>query len=103
MRKPAPEMADYKPSAATTAVLQPIYRYTARTFGSRQAESHAGGLKQTFETLAEFPRTGKLAQDLRSGLFRFPFQSHIIFYTIEPTHIVIRRVLHDRMDFATRI
>jgi toxin ParE1/3/4 len=78
-------MADYKPSAATTAVLQPIYRYTARTFGSRQAESHAGGLKQS------------------SGLFRFPYQSHIIFYTIEPTHIVIRRVLHDRMDFATRI
>ena len=50
--------------------------------------------------LAEFPRTGRSAEELRTGYFRFRYQSHMIFYTIEQDHIVIQRLLYGRMNFA---
>jgi toxin ParE1/3/4 len=46
---------------------------------------------------------GRSAEDLRSNFFRFRYQSHMIFYTIEPDRIVIQRVLHARMDFGSRL
>ena len=96
-------MAEYRLSAAAVADIEAIYLYTDEAFGSRQAEVYVGGLAQAFARLADFPRMGRSADDLRPGLFRFRYQSHAIFYTIEPDHIVIRRVLHGRMDFASRL
>jgi toxin ParE1/3/4 len=46
---------------------------------------------------------GRRAEDLRAGFFRFRYQSHMIFFTIEPNQIVIQRVLHARMDFGSRL
>jgi toxin ParE1/3/4 len=46
---------------------------------------------------------GRTADDLKPGFSRFRYQSHMIFYTIEPDQIVIQRVLHARMDFGSRL
>jgi toxin ParE1/3/4 len=96
-------MAEYRLSGAAEADIEAIYIYTYQTFGAHQAESYALGLKQSFERLADMPRIGRSAEDLRPGLFRFRYQSHIIFYTIESDHILIQRVFHGRMDFASRL
>ena len=40
----------------------------------------------------------KDAQDLIAGYRRFRFQSHYIFYTQEPDHILIRGLIHVRQD-----
>ena len=96
-------MAEYRLSAAAEADFEAIYLYTDETFGTRQAEAYTLGLKQTFERLADLPRMGRSADNFRPGLFRFRYQSHVIFYTIETHHIMIRRVLHGRMDFASRL
>jgi len=96
-------MAEYRLSAAAEADIEAIYTYTYQTFGGRQAEIYVSDLKQSFERLADLPRIGRSAEDLGSGLFRFRYQSHIIFYTIESDYVLIQRVFHGRMDFASRL
>jgi len=56
-----------------------------------------------FGVLAETPGIGRSAEDLKLTFFRFRYQSHMIFYTVEPNGIVIQRVLHARMDFGSRL
>jgi toxin ParE1/3/4 len=96
-------MAKYRLSDAAEADIEAIYLHTDVTFGAGQAQIYVSGLEQTFEKISDLPRMGRSADDLRPGLFRFRYQSHVIFYTIEFDHIVIRRVLHGRMDFASRL
>jgi len=49
------------------------------------------------------PGMGRSAEDLAPGLFRFRHQSHMIFYTAAPDLIVVRRILHARMDFGSQL
>jgi plasmid stabilization system protein ParE len=49
------------------------------------------------------PEIGRKADDLRPNLFRYLYRSHMIFYTIGQDEIVIRRALHARMDFGSRL
>jgi plasmid stabilization system protein ParE len=37
---------------------------------------------------------------LAEGLYRIEYESHVIFYRVEPKPLLIVRVLHQRMDFA---
>lgn len=48
--------------------------------------------------LADFPGIGVAADELVPGYRRFRFQSHHIFYTQEPDHILIRALIHVRQD-----
>jgi toxin ParE1/3/4 len=96
-------MADYVFSAAAEADVQAIFLFSEENFGARQTDIFMDGLDRALRSLAETPRIGRTADDLRPGLFRFRYQSHMIFYTIEPHRIVIRRILHARMDFGSHL
>jgi plasmid stabilization system protein ParE len=55
-----------------------------------------------FATLPKRPESGE--RPMTSGPASSDFlTSHIIFYTIEPDRIVIRRILHARMDFGSHL
>ena len=95
-------MADYRLSDAAEADIEAIHLDTDETFGPRQAARYIDGLTRSFQMLADFPRTGRSADDLHPDLFRFPHQSHVILYSIEPDRIVIRRVVHGRMNLSDR-
>jgi toxin ParE1/3/4 len=41
--------------------------------------------------------------ELAPGYRRFRFQSHLIFYTAEADHVVIRAVLHGAMDIRPQL
>jgi toxin ParE1/3/4 len=96
-------MADYELSRAAEQDIRALYRSSERMFGQRQTDMYMNGLGRAFANLADIPGIGRGAGDLRPGLFRFRYQSHMIFYTIEPERIVIQRVLHARMDFGSRL
>jgi toxin ParE1/3/4 len=96
-------MTDYRLSAAAESDIEAIYRYTFDTFGPVQADRYVDGLGQAFQRIADMPEIGRKADDLRSGLLRYLFQSHMIFYTNEHNEVVIRRILHARMDFGSRL
>ena len=92
-------MPSYKLSAEAVRDIEGIGESGMSKFGLAQALRYHLGLESRFELLAEFPRIGLPTYDLRAGLYRWPYQAHMIFYVIEPDHLLIVRVLPARADF----
>jgi toxin ParE1/3/4 len=93
-------MPGHRLSREAVADIEAIGDYGIETFGLTQALKYHVGLESRFELLSEFPRIGSPCYDLRPGLYRWPYKSHAIFYTIGSGHILIVRILHARVDFA---
>jgi toxin ParE1/3/4 len=79
--------------------LSDIADFTIQTFGAEQARSYFDGLGHCFEILAENPQLGRNTAELAPNLKRFEYQSHVVFYVPKEAHILIVRILHQRMDF----
>jgi toxin ParE1/3/4 len=77
-------MAEYRLSERTRADLIDIYDFTESRFGKYQAEAYYAGLIRSFGLLADFPLIGQQVDELSAGYRRFRFQSHLIFYTVQP-------------------
>jgi toxin ParE1/3/4 len=41
--------------------------------------------------------------ELASGYRRFRFQSHLIFYTVQPDHVEIRAIVHGAQDIRPQL
>jgi toxin ParE1/3/4 len=80
--------------------LAGILRFTVSTWGAGQANHYLDGLEQLTARLAEQPAMGSGCGDLAKELRAFPYQSHVLYYLVEPTRLVIVRVLHKRMNPA---
>lgn len=94
--------------------LAEIARYTVATFGADQAMRYAALIEHALALLAENPlRSASRGRDeLRPGVRSLPLSrvaarrhaaSHILYYhlaagTDEEQHVVILRVLHERME-----
>ena len=91
-------MADYALSNKARTDLDGIYTYSWRTFGEARADSYFLELRDCLEMLAGNPNLGNSADHIVPGLWRFPHASHVVFYTIEESDILIVRVLHRSMD-----
>ncbi|CCE06668.1 hypothetical protein BRAS3843_1780039 [Bradyrhizobium sp. STM 3843] len=87
-------MGNYRITTRARGDLIQIYDYTEAAFGAYQAEAYYAGLIRSFGLLADFPDIGQRADELRAGLRRFRFQSHLIFYTVGGDTVEIRAVLH---------
>ena len=92
-------MSAFKLSIEAAADLEAIGDRGMKTFGLAQSLKYHLALESRFELLAQFPRIGMPSYDLRPGLYRFPYEAHMIFFTIEPEYIYIVRVLHAHADF----
>jgi toxin ParE1/3/4 len=93
----------FRPSARARADLIDIYDFTEAGFGAHQADAYHAGRERTFGLLADFPRIGRAADELRSGYRRFRFQSHFVFYTAEADGVLIRAVLHAAKDIRPQL
>ena len=78
--------------------IESIYEYGNFRFGKDVAIQYLIELKNSFENLSENPEMGKNRNEIKQGLFSFPFVSHVIFYRILQNHIRIVRVLHGSRD-----
>ncbi len=74
-------MAEFRLNDRAASKLVDIYDFTEITFGRYQADAYQAGFERTFELLADFPRMGTDASELKMGFRRFRFQSHVIVYT----------------------
>jgi toxin ParE1/3/4 len=92
-------MPSYRLSVEAAADLESIGQFGVATFGLAQALKYLLALESRFELLAQFPRIGLPTYDLLPGLYRFPYTSHVIFYSIAPEGVFIVRVLHGKADF----
>mgnify|MGYP006201600725 FL=1 len=85
-------------SQRTEEDINSIFDFGYQKFGKEQALNYLIELRSYFELLVENPNIGKHRNEIREGLYSFPFASHIIFYRIFPRHIRIVRVLHGSRD-----
>lgn len=93
----------YKLSEAATHDIEQLLDQSIIDFGLVQTEAYYHDLTHCLELLAENPKMGHSAEDIRTGYRRFPHESHVIFYTQQGENISIVRVLHKRMDVSRNI
>ena len=92
-------MVDIRLSPRAELDIEEIALHGLTEFGVRQAEKYHDGLFRIFELMRAFPMIGPDAGLPRyPDLRRFAYGAHVIFYSIEDTVVIIRRVLHGRMD-----
>lgn len=97
------DVGDFRVSERARAELINIFEYTSAMFGEYQAKAYYAGLERTFGLIADFPQIGPAAHEFAPRLRRFRFQSHLIFYTVETDHVVIRAILHGAMDIRRQL
>jgi toxin ParE1/3/4 len=96
-------MAEYKLAQRARADLIDIYDFTEGRFGAYQAEAYHAGLVRSFGLLADFPLIGQPIDEVAAGHRRFRFQSHLIFYTVQPDYVEIRAVVHAAQDIRPQL
>jgi toxin ParE1/3/4 len=92
-------MASYRISKRADADIVEIIVYTTERFGPSQAQRYHAGLERTFQMLAKNSSRGRSAVEIGPNLRLFNYESHVVFYALEPQGVLIVRILHQRMDF----
>jgi toxin ParE1/3/4 len=80
------------------ADLALIWRYTAKHWGTHQADKYYQAFIASFEELAQNPELGKIRYEIKPGYRSFPQGSHVIFYTIQNSYVEIIGLPHQRED-----
>jgi toxin ParE1/3/4 len=96
-------VASYRLTERARTDLINIYDFTESKFGAYQAEAYYAGLIRSFGLVADFPLIGQTVDELATGYRRFRFQSHLIFYTVQPGHIDIRAIIHSGQDIRPQL
>ena len=96
-------MSRYVLSPRARADLEDIWAYSARRWGTDQAEDYIRLVQSAIETAAEEPRRGRACDEVRKGYRSYPAGSHVLFYRNVKAGIDIVRILHSRMDFERHL
>lgn len=91
-------MNHYVLSQKTEEDIDDIYNYGIYRFGKDQALHYLVGLQTYLQILVKNPNLGKQRDEIKEGLYSFPYESHIIFYRVFKNHIRIVRILHGSRD-----
>jgi len=90
-------------SEEAAADIDGILDYTYARFGAAQAESYYDSLRRCFRMLAENPAIGRLRTAVQPPLRSHHHRKHVVFYDSLEEHILIVRVLHERMDIERHL
>ncbi len=97
-------MANYQLTNRAVADLTQIWNYTLDNWSENQADRYYKMLVDHFVELAINPNLGKDYNVIIAGLLGFKSGRHIIFYRrIDNEKIEIVRILHEQMDFKSRL
>jgi toxin ParE1/3/4 len=91
-------MAELRLTPAALRDLEDIWRYTARRWGSTQAERYTDNLNACFETLARAPLSAQACDHIRPGYRRQWVESHVVYLRPGQGEVTVVRILHERMD-----
>jgi toxin ParE1/3/4 len=95
----------YKISVEAKNDLESIWLYTFENWSLQQADRYIKLIFDEIDYLALNPDSGRDYSHVRKYYRSSKVKSHVIFYRQNPKNpdIEIVRVLHQRMDFETRI
>jgi toxin ParE1/3/4 len=85
-------------SPRARADIDDIWNYTVERWGERQAEIYLRLLKAAVDAVAKDPDIGRECDEVRAGYRRYTVGSHVLFYRVIATAVVVVRILHQRMD-----
>lgn len=95
---------NYNISPKARLDLIAIWEFTKENWSVQQADRYYQIIVDKFLEISSRPDLGRSYDDLRSGYRGVTIKSHIIFYRIpNPNSVEIVRVLHQRMDYKSRI
>ena len=78
--------------------VEEILAHSVKSFGILRTEQYFDALKECIELLADNPEIGHCADVRLQEYLRFPYESHVIYYKVLSTSILVVRILHERMD-----
>jgi len=91
-------MATYQLTNKAESDIENIYEYSILNFGLRIAQEYISGLHDCFELLADHQSWGSNYSFIASGLQRYEYRSHAIYYQPNEEGILIVRVLGGRQE-----
>ena len=78
--------------------LVDIAEYTRLNFGEDQTVHYKAILRDTIDTICQFPNIGSDYSHIRANYRRFPVQKHVIYYRELKGKIRIERILNMNQD-----
>lgn len=94
----------YKLSKLAEEDLMAIAAYSKKHWGKLIAKHYINALHICFESLSRTPQLGKSRDAIKLGYLSMNEGSHVIFYKLTAdNHVVIVRILHQRMDFSRHL
>ncbi|SHM89717.1 type II toxin-antitoxin system RelE/ParE family toxin [Roseibium suaedae] len=90
---PAPEKQRYRLTPKALGDLEEIWRYSAETWSSDQADIYIDELSHLFETIAVSPDMARERTEFTPPVRIHPHRSHLIVYTMERDEVIILRLL----------
>ena len=94
----------YRLSPLAERDLEEIWFYTFENWSAEQADRYHNQIMAAIEGLVNGSRQGRPIDDIRPGYRKLAVASHFLFYRITDAGLIdIIRVLHQRMDAASRL
>ena len=91
-------MAVYQLTNKAESEIESIYEYSILNFGLRVAQDYISGLHHCFELLADNQSWGTDYGFIKSGLLRYEYRSHSVYYQPTGNGILIVRVLGGKQN-----
>ena len=97
-------MAKYHLTKKAVQDLDSIWDYTLKMWSEKKADEYYSALVETFAAIAKSPcHLDKEYVEIHTGLYRRSCHEHLVFYRlVENDDIEIVRILHERMDIASK-
>ena len=95
-------MSNYVLTNRALKDLSDIWNYTYDTWSEIQADKYYNDILKECSQLSKNPTSGKDYSNLIDDLRGAKINKHIIFFRRQ-NEIEIERILHERMDFKTRL
>lgn len=95
-------MRQWKLSRRADQDIVDIITYSVSHFGEQTARGYHRKLQEAFDLIAEHPALGRLRTEIAPPIHAWPVQSHLVFYDVDENEdVIIQRILHQHMDWAT--
>lgn len=81
--------------------LDDIWRFSAETWSTKQADRYIDELARVFETISIMPTLARGRNEFAPPVRIHLHESHLIAYTIEADHVTILRLLGGQQDWIS--
>lgn len=92
----------YRLTPRAVADLEEIWLYTSKNWSLEQADSYHNAIVDALDGLVAGKKAGRPV-DIRDGYFKYLVGSHLVFYRLVDSDLVVVRVLHQRMDVGRHL